>query len=134
MLQPSVSMYVAVLLQFTSSVSFPCSSHSVGPNRDCMFDELNIIPLTIIQPVYVQHFKCNIRDIRSGYPHIHKWLRNLYWNIPAFKDTTNFLHIKNHYTKSHTPINPFAITPVGPLPHILPLDKEVAAVEAAAHL
>ena len=22
--------------------------------------------------VYVQHFKCNIRDIRSGYPHLHK--------------------------------------------------------------
>ncbi|KAH8131879.1 glutathione S-transferase [Trichoderma asperelloides] len=85
-------------------------------------------------PVYVQHFKCNIRDIRSGYPHIHKWLRNLYWNIPAFKETTNFRHIKNHYTKSHTPINPYAITPVGPLPHILPLDKEVAAVEVAAQL
>lgn len=30
-------------------------------------------------PVYVQHFKCNIRDIRSGYPHIHQWLRHLYW-------------------------------------------------------
>lgn len=28
-------------------------------------------------PVYVQHFKCNIRDIRSGYYHIHKWLRHL---------------------------------------------------------
>jgi putative glutathione S-transferase len=22
--------------------------------------------------VYVQHFKCNIRDIRSGYPNLHK--------------------------------------------------------------
>ena len=43
----------------------------------------------------------NIRDIRSGYPHIHRWLRYLYWNVPAFKDTTNFTHIKNHYTKSH---------------------------------
>ena len=30
-------------------------------------------------PVYVQHFKCNIRDIRSGYPLIHKWMRHLYW-------------------------------------------------------
>lgn len=46
------------------------------------------------QPVYVQHFKCNIRDIRSGYPALHKWMRNLYWNIPAFKEATNFLHIK----------------------------------------
>ncbi|KAI1849345.1 hypothetical protein JX265_012094 [Neoarthrinium moseri] len=88
--------------------------------------------MTIIRfdPVYVQHFKCNIRDIRSGYPAIHKWMRNLYWNNAAFKDTTNFLHIKNHYTKSHTQINPFSIAPVGPLPDILPLDDEVPAVKA----
>ncbi|KAK0715655.1 glutathione S-transferase [Lasiosphaeris hirsuta] len=80
--------------------------------------------VTIIRfdPVYVQHFKCNIRDIRSGYPAIHKWLRTLYWNVPAFRETTNFLHIKNHYTKSHTQINPLSITPLGPLPNILPLD------------
>lgn len=52
-------------------------------------------------PVYVQHFKCNIRDIRSGYPYLHRWLRNLYWNVPAFGETTEFVHIKGHYTKSH---------------------------------
>ncbi|KAI0479009.1 glutathione S-transferase [Xylariaceae sp. FL0804] len=89
--------------------------------------------VTIIRfdPVYVQHFKCNIRDIRSGYPHLHRWMRNLYWNHPAFRDTTNFLHIKYHYTRSHTQINPFSITPVGPLPDILPLDEEVPAAKAA---
>lgn len=81
--------------------------------------------------VYVQHFKCNLRDIRSGYPHLHKWVRNLYWNHPAFHDTTEFTHIKNHYTRSHKQINPFSITPLGPHPPILPLAKEVAAVEAA---
>ncbi|KAF4980106.1 hypothetical protein FZEAL_3827 [Fusarium zealandicum] len=85
--------------------------------------------VTIVRfdPVYVQHFKCNIRDIRSGYPAIHQWMRNLYWNEPAFKETTQFEHIKWHYTRSHTHINPFSITPVGPLPHILPLKEEVAA-------
>ncbi|KAI0165666.1 ubiquitin-activating enzyme E1 1 [Xylariaceae sp. FL1272] len=82
-------------------------------------------------PVYVQHFKCNIKDIRSGYPHIHRWMRNLYWNYPAFQETTDFLHIRNHYTKSHPQINPHAITPVGPLPNILPLDKEVTAAQVA---
>jgi putative glutathione S-transferase len=56
--------------------------------------------------VYVQHFKTNLRDIRSGYPNLHRWLRNLYWNIPAFHDTTQFEHIKKHYTKSHAQINP----------------------------
>jgi glutathionyl-hydroquinone reductase len=80
--------------------------------------------------VYVQHFKCNIRDIRSGYPNLHKWVRYLYWKVPAFGETTQFTHIKNHYTKSHKQINQFAITPVGPLPDILPLD-EVPAVKAA---
>ncbi|KAJ9643756.1 S-glutathionyl-(chloro)hydroquinone reductase [Knufia peltigerae] len=82
-------------------------------------------------PVYVQHFKCNIKDIRSGYPNLHRWLRNLYWNVPAFGETTQFEHIKKHYTKSHKQINPFSITPVGPLPDILKLDEEVAAVAAA---
>ncbi|KAF2268807.1 glutathione S-transferase Gst3 [Lojkania enalia] len=81
-------------------------------------------------PVYVQHFKCNIRDIRSGYPNLHKWLRHLYWDIPAFKETTQFEHIKNHYTKSHGQINQFAITPVGPVPDILEKDDEVPAVKA----
>ncbi|KAK0112814.1 S-glutathionyl-(chloro)hydroquinone reductase [Cadophora gregata] len=81
--------------------------------------------------VYVQHFKTNLRTIRADYPYIHKWLRNLYWNIPAFKDTTEFTHIKNHYTKSHTQINPFSITPLGPEPPILKVDEEVPAVAYA---
>ncbi|KAF7175560.1 hypothetical protein CNMCM7691_009125 [Aspergillus felis] len=81
-------------------------------------------------PVYVQHFKCNIRDIRSGYPAIHRWVRRLYWDIPAFRETTNFEHIKKHYTKSHKQINQFAITPVGPVPDILPKEEEVRAVAA----
>ncbi|KAL5441275.1 hypothetical protein PMIN05_004575 [Paraphaeosphaeria minitans] len=82
-------------------------------------------------PVYVQHFKCNIRDIRGGYPHLHKWLRNLYWDDSAFGETTQFEHIKKHYTRSHSQINQFAITPVGPLPDILPKDEEVPAVTFA---
>ncbi|OBU00454.2 S-glutathionyl-(chloro)hydroquinone reductase [Pseudogymnoascus verrucosus] len=82
--------------------------------------------------VYVQHFKTNLRDIRSGYPAIHKWLRNLYWNVPAFGETTQFEHIKRHYTKSHPQINPFGITPVGPIPNILKVDEEVTAVKSAS--
>ncbi|KAI9822964.1 MAG: S-glutathionyl-(chloro)hydroquinone reductase [Phylliscum demangeonii] len=82
--------------------------------------------------VYVQHFKCNMRDIRSGYPALHRWLRHLYWKEDkAFRSTTNFYHIKNHYTKSHPQINPHGVTPVGPVPDILPMEEEVKAVEAA---
>ena len=82
-------------------------------------------------PVYVQHFKCNIRDIRSGYPYLHRWLRNLYWKNAAFGETTQFEHIKKHYTKSHGQINPFGITPVGPVPDILKEDEEVGVVKTA---
>lgn len=112
--------------------------------------DIRLYPTIIrFDPVYVQHFKCNIRDIRSGYPNLHKyvfhmvicaafadtflrWMRNLYWNHEAFGNTTEFTHIKNHYTRSHKQINPFSITPVGPEPAILPLDQEVPAVKAAA--
>ncbi|KAI0111971.1 glutathione S-transferase [Daldinia grandis] len=94
--------------------------------------DVRLFPTLIrFDPVYVQHFKCNIRDIRSGYPRLHDYMRNLYWKHPAFRDTTNFLHIKNHYTRSHTQINPHSITPLGPLPDILPLGEEVEAVGAA---
>ncbi|KAG5983390.1 hypothetical protein E4U55_000066, partial [Claviceps digitariae] len=87
------------------------------------------VTLIRFDPVYVQHFKCNVRDIRSGYPKLHIWLRNLYWTHDAFRHTTQFEHIKWHYTRSHTQINPSSITPVGPLPHILRQDEEVALVK-----
>lgn len=71
-------------------------------------------------PVYHQHFKCNIKMIRHDYPYIDAWLRLLYWKIPGFKESTDFGHIKKHYTKSHVGINPHGITPLGPVPDILP--------------
>lgn len=72
-------------------------------------------------PVYHGHFKCNYRTIRDGYPLIHKWMQNLYWNYPAFKDTTNFEHIKVHYYWSHSHINPTRVVPLGPVPNVRPL-------------
>ncbi|KAK1233768.1 S-glutathionyl-(chloro)hydroquinone reductase, partial [Marasmius sp. AFHP31] len=69
-------------------------------------------------PVYVGHFKCNIRDIRNGYPVINKWMKRLYWNITAFKESTNLEHIKTGYYWSHPNINPTRIVPVGPVPLI----------------
>jgi len=68
--------------------------------------------------VYVQHFKCNLGTIRHNYPHINEWLKNLYWNVPGFKESTDFKHIKENYTKSHKDINPKAITPMGPFPDV----------------
>lgn len=55
--------------------------------------------VTIIRfdPAYYTLFKCNIRSIRHGYPNIHRWMQHLYWNIPAFKDNTDFDHIVKGY-------------------------------------
>ncbi|KAI9166419.1 Glutathione S-transferase omega-like 2 [Paramyrothecium foliicola] len=83
--------------------------------------ELDIRAYTTIvrfDAVYVQHFKCNLGTIRGNYPVIHEWLKNLYWNVKGFKETTDFTHIKENYTKSHYNINPLAITPLGPYPDI----------------
>ncbi|EXJ96355.1 glutathione S-transferase [Capronia coronata CBS 617.96] len=68
--------------------------------------------------VYVQHFKCNLGTIRHDYPQLNNYLKNLYWNVKGFKETTDFKHIKENYTKSHYDINPKAITPRGPYPDI----------------
>ena len=68
--------------------------------------------------VYVQHFKCNLGMLRYSYPTLHNWLKNMYWNHAAFKETTDFRHIKENYTKSHHDINPKAITPLGPWPNM----------------
>lgn len=62
--------------------------------------DIRLYPTIVrFDPVYVQHFKCDLGTIRHNYPHINKWLKNLYWNNDAFKLTTNFEHIKKHYTK-----------------------------------
>ncbi|KAJ7229141.1 glutathione S-transferase [Mycena pura] len=79
--------------------------------------------VTIVRfdPVYVGHFKCNFKTIRNGYPELNRWMKALYWKNSAFKDSTNFDHIKTHYYWSHPHINPTRIVPVGPIPNIEPL-------------
>ncbi|RYO95806.1 hypothetical protein DL765_011768 [Monosporascus sp. GIB2] len=68
--------------------------------------------------VYVQHFKVNLGMIRSDYPVVHEWMKNLYWNVKGFRETTDFKHIKENYTKSQEKVNPLGITPLGPYPDI----------------
>ncbi|KAK8066706.1 glutathione s-transferase [Apiospora hydei] len=53
--------------------------------------------------IYVQHFKCNLGTIRGNYPVIHNWLKNLYWNVPGFKETTDFRHIKENVSDDNRP-------------------------------
>jgi len=68
--------------------------------------------LVRFDPVYVGHFKCNIRRI-ADYPNLSGYLRELY-QVPGIAETVNMRHIKEHYYRSHTTINPTGIVPVGP--------------------
>jgi glutathionyl-hydroquinone reductase len=63
-------------------------------------------------PVYVGHFKCNIRRI-ADYPNLSNYLRGLYQQ-PGISRTVNMEHIKRHYYESHTSINPSRVVPLGP--------------------
>lgn len=68
--------------------------------------------LVRFDPVYVGHFKCNIRRI-ADYPQLQGYLRALY-QMSGIAETVNFRHIKHHYYRSHKTINPTGIVPVGP--------------------
>lgn len=63
-------------------------------------------------PVYVGHFKCNLRRI-ADYPNLSAYVRDLYQQ-PGVSETVDMVHIKNHYYASHESINPSRIVPVGP--------------------
>jgi putative glutathione S-transferase len=64
-------------------------------------------------PVYVGHFKCNLRRI-ADYPHLSGYLRDIY-QTAGISETVNMQHIKGHYYESHRNINPTGIVPLGPL-------------------
>jgi glutathionyl-hydroquinone reductase len=68
--------------------------------------------LVRFDPVYVGHFKCNIRRIVE-YPNLWSYTRELY-QTPGIRETVDFGHIKGHYYQSHTTINPTGIVPLGP--------------------
>ncbi|WP_421700248.1 glutathione S-transferase family protein [Ancylobacter sp.] len=63
-------------------------------------------------PVYVGHFKCNIRRI-FDYKNLSRYVRAFY-ALPGVAGTVNLTHIKRHYYESHKTINPTGVVPVGP--------------------
>lgn len=64
-------------------------------------------------PVYVGHFKCNIRRI-VDYPNLWGYTRDLY-QVPGVAETVHMDHIKDHYYRSHGTINPSGVVPAGPV-------------------
>jgi putative glutathione S-transferase len=71
------------------------------------------VTLARFDVVYHYHFKANLRRL-SDYPNLWAYARDLY-SLPAFRDTTNFDHIKRHYFITHPHINPTRIVPDGPI-------------------
>jgi putative glutathione S-transferase len=69
--------------------------------------------LVRFDPVYVGHFKCNLKRI-VDYPNLWGYTRELY-QMPGIKETVDMMHIKNHYYQSHDGINPTGIVPKGPV-------------------
>ncbi len=74
------------------------------------------VTLVRFDPVYVGHFKCNLRRILD-YPNLYGYLRDLY-QVPGVAETVNFAHIKRHYYATHDDINPTRIVPIGPEQHL----------------
>lgn len=69
--------------------------------------------LVRFDPVYVGHFKCNLRRI-ADYEHLRRYTRDIY-NLSGVAETVNMQHIKGHYYESHPTINPTGIVPAGPV-------------------
>ncbi|MEU8572982.1 glutathione S-transferase family protein [Streptomyces asoensis] len=62
--------------------------------------------------VYHGHFKCNRRKLTEDRV-LWAYARDLF-QTPGFGDTVDFDHIKRHYYRVHTGINPTGIVPLGP--------------------
>ena len=68
--------------------------------------------LVRFDPVYVTHFKCDKHRI-SDYLNLYGFLRDIY-QMPGIAETVSLPHIRNHYYRSHTTINPHGIISIGP--------------------
>ena len=85
---------------------FLCGTHSTEA-------DWRLFPTLVrFDPVYVGHFKCNVRRI-ADYPNLSHYLRDLY-QTPGIAQTVNFAHIKQHYYQSQRQVNPTGIVPKGP--------------------
>lgn len=79
------------------------------------FTEADICLFTTLlrfDPVYVTHFKCNLRRL-VDYPNLWGFTRDVY-QMPGVASTVFLDQIKRHYFGSHGSVNPSRIVPVGP--------------------
>ena len=81
--------------------------------------------LVRFDPVYVGHFKCNLKRL-VDLPNLWGYCRELY-QMPGVAETVDFFHIKHHYYGSHASVNPTLIVPLGP-------EVDFAAAHGRDHL
>ncbi|WP_135536811.1 glutathione S-transferase family protein [Halostella pelagica] len=75
--------------------------------------DLRLFPALVrFDPVYYTHFKCNVRRLVDDST-LWGYTRDIYQHDGVSK-TVNLDHIKKHYYRSHTDINPTGFVPVGP--------------------
>ena len=92
--------------------------HRLAAQRFLTGDEMTEADIRLITTllrfdiVYVGHFKCNIRRI-ADYPALSAYVTDL-MAMDAVASTFRADHIKNHYYRSHSWINPTGVVPVGP--------------------
>jgi putative glutathione S-transferase len=82
-------------------------------DRQTLADWRLFTTLLRFDPVYVGHFKCNLRRI-VDYPSLSGYLRDLY-QTPGVAATVDLDQIKRHYYTTHGGINPTRIVPAGPV-------------------
>ena len=92
-----------------------CSDERIVEADICAFGTL-----LRFDPVYVGHFKCNLRRV-VDYPNLWGYLRDIY-QTEGVAPTCRLDHIKEHYYRSHESVNPSRVVPMGPdmdldLPH-----------------
>jgi len=86
--------------------------------------------LVRFDPVYVGHFKCNIRRL-ADYPNLWGYVKDLY-QVPGIAETVDIDYIKAHYYGSHTHVNPTGVIPRGPeLDYSTPHGREHTGKAAA---
>lgn len=94
------------LEQHLAKSRFLCGDHLTEADI-CLF-----VTLLRFDPVYVGHFKCNRHRI-ADLPNLLGFTRDVFQQ-PGVAETCHLDHIKQHYYRSHTSINPSGVVPVGP--------------------
>jgi putative glutathione S-transferase len=88
------------------------------------------VTLVRFDPVYVGHFKCNLRQL-AEYPNLWAYTRELY-QMSGVADTIRMEFIRGHYYGSHESINPFRIIPIGPeVDFTEPHGRETLSIKSA---